>query len=496
MPVQEIFLLGELFERVQMEMVFPDGKTFVDCTPTISLDEITKHYESGKNEPGFDLHNFVEFYFTAPQNPTAHYETDASKSVSQHIMLLWHELTREPSIAEHSLVKLPHPYIVPGGRFREIFYWDSYFTMLGLKISGRIDMIENMVGNFSFLIDRFGYIPNGNRTYFLGRSQPPFFAAMVNLLAEAKGETVLLNYLPQLLKEHSFWMNDVAVAGNNPGQVLRVIRMENGSVLNRYCDNYDTPRPESYKEDIELSSLTENKELLYQNIRAACESGWDFSSRWFTDPTSFDTIHTTDIIPIDLNCLLHHLETTIAKAASLSKDHRLSARYLTLSLDRKTAINNYCWSEKDQCFFDYDFIAQGQIKSFTPAASFPLYFEIANAHQASGIAAMLNEKLLRAGGIVTSVNTTGQQWDAPNGWAPLQWIAASGLKRYGFDELANTIAARWTTLNEKVYTSTGKMMEKYNVEDLTKEAGGGEYNSQDGFGWTNAVYLAFKEWLD
>ena len=139
----------------------------------------------------------------------SNFKSDPSRTVEKHINVLWDILTRKPDDKDPgTLIALPNPYIVPGGRFGEIYYWDSYFTMLGLKVAGKVDMIENMVDNFAYLIDTIGFIPNGNRTYFTTRSQPPFFAAMVQLLGETKGNQseTLAKYLPQLEKEYAFWM--------------------------------------------------------------------------------------------------------------------------------------------------------------------------------------------------------------------------------------------------------------------------------------------------
>lgn len=144
-------------------------------------------------------------------------------------------------------------------------------------------------------------------------------------------------------------------------------------------------------------------------------------------------------------------------------------------------------------FFDYNTVTKKQNNNITAAGLFPLFVNIATTVQAVGVEATTRKFLLKSGGIVTTTQHTGQQWDAPNGWAPLQWISVAGLRNYSKNELAKEIAINWLSLNEKVYAATGKMMEKYNVEDLTKEAGGGEYQSQDGFGWTNGVYLAFKK---
>ena len=486
--VKDIFSLGELFERTQLENIFPDGKTFVDCTPRSDLSSVLRMYEEQKNKKGFELTSFINEHFILPKSYSANYVSVTGRPIVEHIEMLWDILTRYPEEGESSLIPLPHPYIVPGGRFMEIFYWDSYFTMLGLQVSKRIDMIQNMVDNFSYLVDKLGYIPNGNRTYFLGRSQPPFYASMVKLLSEEKGEDVLTKYLPQLEKEYSFWMKGSDELNERNISVYRVALMDNGSILNHYWDENDSPRPESYKEDVELGKDAGDIKQLFRNLRAACESGWDFSSRWFKDD-SFSSIHTTEIIPVDLNCLLFDLEQTIAKACQLSGNRESGERYLVAANSRKAAIQKYCWNESERSYFDYDFIGRKQKEAVTLAAAFPLFFRVATREQAAGVASFLQKHLLYAGGLQTTSVATGQQWDSPNGWAPLNWIAIKGLTNYGFAELAKDIAQRWMSLNEKVYGNTGKLMEKYNVVATDLEAGGGEYLSQDGFGWTNGVYL-------
>jgi alpha,alpha-trehalase len=124
------------------------------------------------------------------------------------------------------------------------------------------------------------------------------------------------------------------------------------------------------------------------------------------------------------------------------------------------------------------------------AAVFPLFFEIATSSQASAVEKVLRDKFLKPGGLTTTLLHSGQQWDAPNGWAPLQWIAYRGLLNYGFEDLANQIKTNWINVNLKVYANTGKMTEKYDVWSKDGEASGGEYPNQDGFGWTNGVFLA------
>ena len=245
-------LYGPLFENVQMQEIFADQKTFVDCIPIRRPSEIMADYHRLVKEPNFDLRAFVAANFTRPQDPD---------DIATHIKRLWRVLRRDPAkpVEGSSLLALPYPYIVPGGRFDEIYYWDSYFTMLGLQESDESEMIENMIRNFSSLITRYGFIPNGNRSYYLSRSQPPFFSLMVELLAEVKGNAVYEEYLPALEKEYNYWM-DVT------GPTKHVVTMPDGSVLNRYYDQLDTPRPESYRQDVETSKASkEDPKELFRN---------------------------------------------------------------------------------------------------------------------------------------------------------------------------------------------------------------------------------------
>ena len=490
--MDDIFLLGELFEQVQLQNVLGDGKTFVDCIPLKALEEIKKEYDIRKYHQYFDLPAFVMEFFILPKTSASSFVSNKDLPLTEHINLLWEELTRQPGEANSSsLIPLPHPYIIPGGRFREIYYWDSYFTMLGLRVSGKIDLIENMLDNFSYLIDKFGYIPNGNRTYFLGRSQPPFYGAMVQLLSEIKGKQILTKYLPFLEKEYSFWMKDAEglTPANNASR--RVVLMPDKSILNRYWDENNTPRPESYKEDTELASSSLNKNELFRNLRAACESGWDFSSRWLKDSQDLQTMHTIDIIPVDLNCLLYNLENILSEANSLKGNTIDAEKYKQAAESRAKAIETYCWNTEVQFYVDNDYIEGNQRQNLTLAGMYPLFFKLASSRQAESISKTLKDEFLTFAGLKTTNISTGQQWDSPNGWAPLQWIAVQGLLNYNYTNVVKQISTRWTSINETVYNNTGKMMEKYNVVSEGLLAGGGEYPSQDGFGWTNGVYLAF-----
>lgn len=309
---------GQLFVDVQMAQVFPDGKTFVDCVPLAPTDTILAAYEANKNHPEFHLKAFVLKYFKTPQSYSLanDFKSDLSRSPAEHITTLWDVLTRQRDTATHtSLLPLPNPYVVPGGRFREVYYWDSYFTMLGLQTSNREDLIEHIIDNFAYLLDTIGFIPNGNRTYYLGRSQPPFFAAMVGILAEMKGDEIYTKYLPQLRKEYDFWMADDNRNSDTTIWAYRRVVHFNNIILNRYCDDKDTPRPESYREDVETAAKSGRpKAEMYRHLRSGAESGWDFSSRWFKDGKNITTIHTTEIIPVDLNALLYNLEKNNRKS--------------------------------------------------------------------------------------------------------------------------------------------------------------------------------------
>lgn len=486
---------GTLFEAVQMEQVFSDGKTFVDCTPKYSTSYIKAQYEAARTAANFDLKQFVEAHFDMPKQFATGYKSDITRTAQEHIELLWPVLTREPDQQDAgSLVPLPHPYIVPGGRFGEIYYWDSYFTMLGLQTSGRDDMIANMTDNFAYLIDTFGFIPNGNRTYFLSRSQPPFFAAMVELLADIRGEEVLTNYLPQLEQEYAFWMEGSEQLNESNTSYKRVVKLPDGSVLNRYWDNRAVPRAEMHHDDVETERVSNRPtEKVYRDIRAACESGWDFSCRWFEDVGNLSTITTTTIIPVDLNSLLFNLEQVLAKAWTLRGNSDKAAFYTEAAQARRKAVQQWCWSEEAGFFVDYSFYYQRPTGILSMAGAYPLYFELATAEQAAQAASVLERDFLKPGGFTSTLNMTGQQWDAPNGWAPLQWIGIQGLRNYGYDELAADARQRWIDLNLRVYRETGQMVEKYNVYNIDLEAGGGEYPLQDGFGWTNGVLLRLLE---
>ncbi len=487
-PPSQVF--GALFHRVQTERLFPDSKTFADAIPNSEPAEILRQYEASGNRPDFSLEDFVAAHFTLPAAAASDFRTAPREEVRAHVDRLWFELTRMPAQTQgaDSLLPLATRFVVPGGRYREMYYWDSYFTMLGLQVSGRDDLVSDMVENFADLIDRYGHIPNGNRTYYLSRSQPPFFAAMVELQADRAGNRALLTRLPQLEREYAFWMEGSEGLARGAAH-RRVVRLADGTLLNRYWDNLAIPRDESYLEDLETARQSGRPATqVYRDLRAAAESGWDFGSRWLADGKTLASIRTTEIIPVDLNSLLYRLEIVIARGCKAAARPDCEKDMSSKAHARRRAVVRLMWDESQGAFVDYDWRKGAKLKQLTAATAFPLYFGIADRRQSAGVAKVIRASLLMPHGLGTTTEKTGQQWDSPNGWAPLQWIAIEGLRRNGEGELAETIAERWVAENVRLFCNTGKLVEKYNVVEAGAGAGG-EYPVQDGFGWTNAVLV-------
>ncbi|MGK7246022.1 alpha,alpha-trehalase [Buttiauxella agrestis] len=497
LPQPPDVLLGPLFTDVQAAKLFPDQKTFADAVPKNDPLMILADYRMQRNQSGFDLRHFVNVNFVLPKEGDK-YVPPEGQSLREHIDSLWPVLTRTTDSASKwdSLLPLPKPYVVPGGRFREVYYWDSYFTMLGLAESGHWDKVQDMVDNFAHEIDAWGHIPNGNRSYYLSRSQPPFFAFMVKLLASHNGDDTYTTYLPQLKKEYAYWMQGSDAL--EPGaQNLRVVKLKDGSVLNRYWDDRDTPRTESYLDDVTTAKNNPNRPAteIYRDLRAAAASGWDFSSRWMDNPEQLGSIRTTSIVPVDLNALLFQMEKTLAHASSVAKDGNAAAQYQQLADARQKAMEKHLWNAKQGWYADYDLKTNAVRSQLTAASLFPLYVHSASKEHADKMATITRAQLLKAGGLATTNLKTGQQWDAPNGWAPLQWVATEGLQNYGHQDLAMEVSWRFLTNVQHTYNREKKLVEKYDVSSTGTGGGGGEYPLQDGFGWTNGVTLKMLDLL-
>jgi alpha,alpha-trehalase len=502
----------ELFTAVQTNHVFGDSKTFVDCAPRAEPADILAAYRAESGQSGFDLEAFVRRHFDVIEQPHSDYVSVPGQPIAAHIDDLWPVLTRHPAAhpPRSSLLQLPHAYLVPGGRFREIYYWDSYFSMLGLIAEHQVPLIRNQVENFAYLIDTYGHVPNGNRSYYLSRSQPPVFALMVEL-AGRRGVLDEAGCLPQLRKEHAFWM--AGSDGLADGQAnRRVVRLPGGALLNRYWDERDTPREESWIEDVTTAQCCgRDPAEVYRHIRAACESGWDFSTRWLRSPPvrteqrsrehvragtapSLASICTTDILPVDLNALVYKLETKIAALSKQSGDTATAADFSERAKARKAAMTAIFWDDAQGAYFDYDWRFGQRRDCLTAACVTPLFVGAAEPAHAQALAATVANRMLAPGGLSTTECGSDQQWDRPNGWAALQWMAVRGFADHGCHELSRTISHRWLATVAALYEREGKLVEKYALRRLehedTRGGHGGEYPLQDGFGWTNGVTAA------
>lgn len=488
LPLSPSEMFGELFASVQASGIFDDSKTFADAVPLRSPDSIMADWARFTSNENQTLGMFVEANFDVIEECLP--EVPDAQPLRQHIADLWPWLTRAaydpPEFG--SALWLPRPFTVPGGRFRELYYWDSYFTMLGLGLSGRQDLVEDMIVNMGSLIDRYGHIPNGSRSYYLSRSHPPVFH-LAAALSHDQSREARAQRLDWMRAEHCFWMD--GEGSLMPGEAhRRVVRLSGGELLNRYWDDRPCPRDESWKEDTALAAVAAHRDPaeLWRDVRAAAESGWDFSSRWLADKESLASIRTTRLVPIDLNSLLYGLEIAISRECYALDDKHEAEIFEERAKGRAAAINLHLWNDVGGHYADYDLDSSSISQQLTAAAAFPLFTGLCS-HEQAGRSASALRSLLRPWGLSTTLIESGQQWDAPNGWAPLQWVACQGLKKHGENELADDIARRWSTLVQNQYCATGQIFEKYDV--VTGQAGhGGEYSVEIGFGWTNGVALA------
>lgn len=462
--------LKGLFVDLQTSGLWPDQKVIADAVLLAPAGEILAAYDEAKAAGTPDLAAFFARWFRPVAAGASAYRTNPAHAPQDHLAAVWPHLIRPADDPQERSTRfpLPHPYIVAGGRFQEAYYWDSYFSHLGLLRSGQHDLVRASLDNFAHAIATIGHIPNGFRSYFLTRSQPPFFAAMVQDYGRATGDLAgaYARYRGAMQAEYRYFMS----SSHNVGG------------LARYWDDANSPRIEMYGTDLAWLDHARSHPDFFRNLRAACESGWDFSSRWLTDPADLGTVRTTELWAIDLNCLLLRYEEILAQATG-------HTRYVTAANARRRAISQRFFDKERGYFCDVQ-IADGKLVPITTAAGmFALYAGAARPDQAARAAEWMEVHLLAPGGLLTSDVTSGQQWDAPNGWAPLQWIAIQGLRRYGMEDLAEALRTRWLATCDAVFAASGKFVEKYNVLDPLAASGGGEYALQDGFGWTNGVYL-------
>jgi alpha,alpha-trehalase len=376
----------------------------------------------------------------------------------------WEALTRENTEDVGTLIGLPRPYVVPGvgAMFQEMYYWDSYFTALGLVGSHHHHLVVDMTENMAWLLERFGVIPNASRYYFLSRSQPPFFTQMVDLALGVKrlrGDSDLDNWLKRMLTLAETEHETVWHGTKQPHH--RLVH----AGLSRYFD------------------------INFLDMLASCESGWDHSTRCDDRWLSF--------LPVDLNSILYAREIKMAEfAALLGQDVRATA-WRERARTRAESMRAIFWSDDQEIFLDFDYVAGVHDPTPTLAGFYPLWAEIATPAQAERLVARWLPQFEQAGGLVTSLTAqAGRQWAWPNGWAPLQQIVTEGLQRYGYVDDAQRLREKWLDMCATLHAKTGVLWEKYNVVNPEEEGEAGLYGHVTGFGWTNGVAVEFVRRLD
>ena len=410
-------------------------------------------------------------------------------------------------LQEPGLLYLPRPYVVPGGRFNEMYGWDSYFIQLGLLRDDQVGLAQDMADNFLYEIGNYGKILNANRTYYLTRSQPPFLTQMLlGVYRRTHDHKWLAGAVPALEAYYRFWTSEPHLTG------------ETG--LSRYYDLGDGPAPESVSAERDAQGLTHydrvkeyyrthqvpdyeagefydaKRDLLtslfYKGDRSMRESGFDPSNRF--GPFSVDIIHYD---PVCLNSLLYLMETQTAEILGILGRDADGAIWRKRAADRAATINRLMWDAGDGLYYDYNFVHKTARRYPFLTAFYPLWAGIASREQAAAVERNL-AKFERPGGLETSTYESGNQWDAPWGWAPLQMIAVEGLRRYGYGADADRISREFLSLVEQEYGKVGFIVEKYDVVRRGTDSSSirfGYQSNQQGFGWTNAVYTRLLDAL-
>ncbi|KAL4421491.1 hypothetical protein ABPG75_010782 [Micractinium tetrahymenae] len=574
-------LLSTLVKDVDETGVFTDSKTIVDMPLKAPPGDVAAAYDEIQPLPS-DLQQrnqtliaFLDKWllpvgqsllpssinFTEQPMP-AWFEELAAPEAQDWVATLfeiWGRLTREapPSVAMnpelYTLLSVPNPFVVPGARFREVYYWDSYLILEGLLASNLTTLAQDIISNFIDLIKTYGFIPNGIRAYYLNRSQPPLFSQMVRIVYEATGnKTLLAEALPALLREHIYWTV-------SPKQVLAMGPGGQEFNVSRYFARWQEPRPESYKEDqatarqagLDPLHPDARTQQLYRDLASGAETGWDFSSRWFADGKNITTVRTTLILPADLNAYLLMMEQNIAYFASeLGCSPALVQHFSQLADERRAALMTLFWSNETSSWHDLVCrpvgnepspvgtepippaveaaptlgtagvpapelqaaeskpVADGKLVTVCEVSQNPAVFasnwvplwtgavQPGSPQALAAVQSLNSSGLFGVGGVATSLTTTGQQWDFPNVWLPINWILIDAAQRYGGEPgaaLAEEMAFRLLDTVYATFKETGRMFEKFNATQVGLPGGGGEYEVVDGFGWTNGAVLNLLE---
>ena len=525
-----IYCKGEFLHNVQMAEVFNDSKTFVDMPIRTSINEVLQDFSALKDKTSkAALKNLTEFHFLeAGAEIESHHPVDwvanpgiLSKIVDTKLRDfaaalndIWKELSKkyvfpastsgkvEPNNFS-SLSVLKHPFIVPGGRFREFYYWDTYWITEGLRLCDMNTTVENILQNLILIIEKYGFIPNGARVYYKNRSQPPMYVHMLHRYAVYSGyfegksttnETLLINRGVRAAElEYEWWLAS--------GSVVSV-----GDVsLNAYrLKNVTYPRPESYREDVATAAsfLSRNDTVgagkLYAEIAGAAESGWDFSSRWMSnskDINNISSIRTSQVVPVDLNAIIYKNEVFLSDFLTAQQNTSGAEYYSIKAARRKNALKSVFFDDSVGVWADHNLTAHGRSKRSYLSDFVPLFVGIKPEGDSDKVVSAVRG-FFEAGGLPTSKIASGQQWDAPNAWPPLQHMAIVGLQKLNTTAstvLAREISEEWVASNYCGWALGRGMFEKYNASQPGTHGSGGEYAVQFGFGWTNGVVLSLLD---
>ena len=412
------------------------------------------------------------------------------------------QLPPHPSeIKQPGLLYLPHPYVVPGGRFNEMYGWDSYFIQLGLLRAGEVGMARDMADNFVYEIENYGRILNANRTYYLTRS-PPFLTQMLlGAYRQTHDKQWLQRTVPAIEIYYKYWTTGPHLvaetglsryydSGTGPApEVVADERDEHGRThYDRVREYYRTHKVTDYElSDYYNRDDNQLTELFYKADRSMRESGFDPSNRF--GQFNADVLNYN---PVCLNSLLYLMEVQAAEIQLILGHHSASAIWAKRARERRERINRLMWDAKDGLYYDYNFKTNGVRRYPFVTTFYPLWAGIASASQAARVVTNLS-LFERPGGLQTSTTRSGSQWDAPFGWAPMQMIAVAGFRRYGYDSAANRISVKFLSLILKEFQEHNVIVEKYDVErresQIRSSLKFGYTSNEIGFGWTNAVFL-------
>jgi len=435
-------------------------------------------------------------------------------------------------IPDEGLLYLPHPYVVPGGRFNEMYGWDSYFIVLGLVQDGRTDLARDMVENFFFEIANYGAILNANRTYYLTRSQPPFLSSMIREVYEhPNGHPLSKAWLASAYsyakRDYALWTRSPHLAGdtglaryddigsgpvpemaddsNYYSDVIRWLLAHPNVHTDYLIDAPDNPTPAQAAElaktscDVAASKICARAHVnghrltsdFYHGDRAMRESGFDPSFRF--GPFSGSTNH---YAPVCLNSLLYKYARDMAHFATLLNRPKEAAEWNRRAEARRVAVNKYLWNAKAGMFYDYNFTTHTQSTYNYITVFYPLWAGLASPQQAAAVERHLS-LFEHEGGIAMSDYNSGTQWDLPYGWAPTSWLAIHGLDEYGFTQDADRLSTDFSQTILQNFERDGTIREKYNVVSGSAniDVATGYKSNVVGFGWTNSVYLKMQNLL-